>query len=248
MEREQRNAQPLIVVVLKRTTAVLSWKEEAETVRRPVSELAVWVLPAETTHWAHWHEPTPLLRIALSAEQLGSGLIESMFVPKVVRLVDLTRMDWLMSELVKRLFVGHGEPREISQEAAAQFGVLAVEAIYGRNSYFRAGSTLTDERFWAVADFIEENLEKRLSRELVAKAGGQSLHHLARMFKDRTGLTPREYVNRRRCFRARELIAKGMKLADVAAEVGFSDQPKMSKKFNEVFGCPPSTFMPTEGA
>ena len=53
------------------------------------------------------------------------------------------------------------------------------------------------------------------------------------------GLTPHEYRTQRRLRHARQLIARGAPLAEVAADSGFADQSHMNRLFLRAFGYTP---------
>ena len=245
LQPECRHKDALVSVTLNRATALLSSQVPGNaTTRTPISDQSVWLVPAATPHSAHWHEPVLLLRIFLRPDEVASVLGADPMPPRVVRLADLVRICWPIAEIIGEaqtvLAGGLGVPLAVSR--AHELALHILRALHGPTACCRQDG-LTDERFGAVTDFIEANLTQKLSREFLARTDGQSLHHFARMFKVRTGLTPRQYVDRRRCFRARELIQAGRRLVDAAAEVGFFDQPEMCRKFNAVFGCPPGTFV-----
>lgn len=84
--------------------------------------------------------------------------------------------------------------------------------------------------------------ETNLSLEAVATAAGCSPFHLARLFRQETGMTLRGYRLRLRLALVLNYLAEGATdLSYVAHEVGFSDHSHMAKSFQKVFGCPPSS-------
>ncbi|MBY0459588.1 MAG: AraC family transcriptional regulator, partial [Gemmataceae bacterium] len=92
--------------------------------------------------------------------------------------------------------------------------------------------------------FVGENLASPLSVEALAAAAGLSRAHFSRLFKRTCGLSPHEFVLRRRVDRARELLARepGLTLAEVAAEVGFYDQSHFGARFREQVGLTPAAY------
>ena len=80
--------------------------------------------------------------------------------------------------------------------------------------------------------------------EQMAGVARLSVYHFARQFKHATGLPPHRYVILRRVERARELLQARaeLSLAEVAAEVGFSDQSQLTHHFKRLVGLTPGQF------
>ena len=226
----------LILLLFGASPAVLIARNpDGRTYRTSVAGETAWYIPSGTLFSAHWHGTHAIACLGLAPPVADGGL------SRTFRLGDLARVDWELADVVRRIHQARGFGRDETM-AVAHRVVTVLEA---NESHWRTAGLSTD-RLQATTDFIEEHLAQKLSRELLARADGQSLHHFARMFKLRTGRTLREYIALRRCFRARELIGSGMRLVDAAATVGFCDQPEMSSKFNQVFGCPPGSFAPAD--
>ncbi|MBB6368437.1 AraC-like DNA-binding protein [Xanthomonas sacchari] len=82
----------------------------------------------------------------------------------------------------------------------------------------------------------------------LAREAGLSRYQFLRSFARATGLTPHAYLMQRRIHRARRLIGRGMRLADVAAASGFSDQSHMTRLFVRSFGMAPGTYAKALGS
>jgi AraC-like DNA-binding protein len=65
---------------------------------------------------------------------------------------------------------------------------------------------------------------------------------LLRAFKAVTGLPPHTYLNTLRVRRARALLDSGTPAAQVAAEVGFTDQAHLNRHFKRIVGVPPGAY------
>ena len=91
-----------------------------------------------------------------------------------------------------------------------------------------------------VREYIEAHLDEKISIESLADAIGLSMFHFARAFKQSEGVTPHDYLIRRRVKRAMELLAStDLPLSEIAVTVGFSDQSHCARRFREIVGvCP----------
>jgi AraC-like DNA-binding protein len=79
------------------------------------------------------------------------------------------------------------------------------------------------------------------SRELQSVTG-LSRFELARQFRVVCGTSPYRYLLMRRLEVARELIHRGRRLAEVAADAGFADQAHFTRAFRSAFGLTPGRY------
>ena len=91
--------------------------------------------------------------------------------------------------------------------------------------------------------FLHQNYARPLARWKIAESIGVNEDYLSRVFKRELGITPWEYLNRYRVFRAKELLeATSDSVGKVARKVGFSDAAYFSRVFRQVVGISPSKF------
>lgn len=94
-----------------------------------------------------------------------------------------------------------------------------------------------------LSDFIDENLTAQLSLPMLA---GKCFYHPAyfsRIFKERFGASPIEYITQRRLERAVLLLeAGGLTIDEVSAQAGFSDRRNFYHAFSKQFGVTPSEY------
>lgn len=81
-------------------------------------------------------------------------------------------------------------------------------------------------------DYIETNLKCELSLADCAAASGYSEFHFLRVFKEITGLTPADYIRKRRLTEiVKRLDVKGGPIADAAFEYGFGSKENFTRAF-----------------
>ena len=89
--------------------------------------------------------------------------------------------------------------------------------------------------------FIDEDVSRKVDIETLAKEAALSKFHFLRCFKNTFGLSPYQYVLKKRLEKSMELLSKGnCKVTEVAYQVGFNDIYSFSKSFKKYFNACPS--------
>jgi len=99
-----------------------------------------------------------------------------------------------------------------------------------------------DKRLKALCDaLIEEPGAERTLADWASQVGA-SERTLARLFERELGMGFAQWRQQVRLAHAAPLIANGMPLSQVAAELGYASQSAFSAMFKKTFGCSPTTF------
>jgi AraC family transcriptional regulator len=94
----------------------------------------------------------------------------------------------------------------------------------------------------SVTDYVGDNLVHDLTLEELAGIAHMSPYHFSRLFKRSTGLSPHQYVVRKRVERAKELLTNtDLSLHEVALSVGFADQSHLSRYTKRLLGVSPKS-------
>lgn len=94
----------------------------------------------------------------------------------------------------------------------------------------------------SVTDYVEDNLVHDLTLDELAGIAHMSPYHFSRLFKRSTGLSPHQYVVRKRVERAKELLINTeLTLHEVALSVGFADQSHLSRYTKRLLGTSPKS-------
>jgi AraC family transcriptional regulator len=90
-------------------------------------------------------------------------------------------------------------------------------------------------------DFIDNSFSSPLTIEAVAKAACMSEYHFFRLFKANFGLSPHQYILKKRLEYGFSILQQDKyAVSEAAFESGFSDIYSFSKAFKKHFGCMPS--------
>jgi AraC-like DNA-binding protein len=110
---------------------------------------------------------------------------------------------------------------------------------YSRDQMPYRGSLL---RMGEVISFIEENYDRPTRLDQLAEIAHVSPRHLLRTFREATGLTPIEYLLRRRIGKAMDLLQTvDMNVTEAAFAVGFTDSNYFSRQFRKITGLNPGS-------
>lgn len=90
--------------------------------------------------------------------------------------------------------------------------------------------------------FLDENLSEKVTLEKLALVSGLPPFRLLRTFQRTLGLTPHDYQIQARVRVAHKLLRRNDRLADVAVQVGFSDQAHLTRVFKSIMGATPGQY------
>ncbi len=91
-----------------------------------------------------------------------------------------------------------------------------------------------------VIDYINDNLSRKLTLTEIAEVAHVSPYYFARSFKVATGLSPHQYVIRKRVERAKTLlVGTDLSIVDVAEATGFSNQSHLAFHVRRLLGVSP---------
>jgi len=90
-------------------------------------------------------------------------------------------------------------------------------------------------------EYMDLSFAAQLSIELVARQAAMSEYHFFRLFKSVYGISPHQYILRKRLEAGMKLLQKEYTVSSAAIECGFSDIYSFSKAFRKHFGITPSS-------
>ncbi|MBE6911767.1 MAG: AraC family transcriptional regulator [Ruminococcaceae bacterium] len=90
-----------------------------------------------------------------------------------------------------------------------------------------------------VADFINANFMRDIKVSDIAEMLDVNRKYLVRAFKEKQGVTIREYIVEKRLSEGKKLLEKGKRVEEVGLMVGYSDGFAFSKAFKRQYGISP---------
>ncbi|MBD2070075.1 helix-turn-helix transcriptional regulator [Leptolyngbya sp. FACHB-671] len=102
---------------------------------------------------------------------------------------------------------------------------------------------LSPRKLRAALEYIHLHMNEGLSLEAIAAHVNMSQFHFCRLFKQSIGVSPYHYLLQQRVERAKQLLLQNqLSIADIALEVGFSNQSHLCFHFKRSVGTSPKQF------
>ena len=105
-----------------------------------------------------------------------------------------------------------------------------------------ARTSRIESAVWSVMDYIEENLEEQLTLDELAGEVGLSPFYLQRGFKEILGLTPKQYVEKKRMQVLKSRLRAGDDVLDATLEAGFTSLREPYEKAKRHLGMTPGQY------
>jgi len=94
-----------------------------------------------------------------------------------------------------------------------------------------------------VKDYVAQHLQEAITASDLARATGYSQYHMARVFKEETGLSPFEHIRHERMTAAAHALRNGkQRVIDVAFDYVFDSHEGFTRAFSAGFGISPKKY------
>ena len=98
-------------------------------------------------------------------------------------------------------------------------------------------------KIWPTVEYIEQNFNKEMTLEKLASTLNMNREYFCRIFKKATGITPTEYINYVRVWKAENLLTTTQaSILEISMEVGFSSVSYFNRVFKKLRGATPSAY------
>ena len=123
-----------------------------------------------------------------------------------------------------------------------------VAAICGLIQPYERAFDAADDPVTKVVELIKTNIGQTINIPALATQADLSQRHLERLFKQRFGISPREYIIRLRVLIAADLLKSTVKsITEIALESGFYDHSSFTRQFKNHFGTLPLKYRKSTG-
>ncbi|WP_194721574.1 AraC family transcriptional regulator [Noviherbaspirillum malthae] len=211
-----------------------------EGVLRVTAENSTWIVPPHRAIWI-----PPLLNhevTTLEKTRLRALYVHADSAPFHGTQCEVLEVSPLLRELVVAL--GHADEGSVRETLLS---ALLLNELAGLATLPIRVALPSDKRLKALCESVIADPASPLTLEEWAEQVGASARTLARLFERELGTSFREWRQQVRLAHAAPLIARGMPLSQVAAELGYASQSAFSAMFRKTFGQPPSVFFARQG-
>lgn len=215
---------------------------EIEGLGGAISAFSGCIVPANHLHYYAGHGDNRQLILDLPRDAIAvtgqqHDLIRLFDAPRFFSLDAALRhyLDFLLQELNLLAPEGRLDPLHGERLAGTLLGSLHARLAHEPASPARRLDLAALDRF------IDRHLDQRLRVADLAAQACLSEAHFSERFRQSAGLSPWQYVMRRRLEHARQLIQQSrLPLSEIAARTGFTSQSALSRACRQTFGQPPS--------
>ena len=178
--------------------------------------------------------------VSAAAAQLGRGARVDIMPQRAVDDPQIRHLGFALKAELEQ----NGADADVYAESVAHGLALHLVRQYGvaarPTAHFTHG--LPRRYLRRAIEYMGERLADDVTVAEIAAAVHLSPYHFARLFKQSTGISPHQYLLRRRIERAKQLLAGRMALAEVSLASGFPNQSHFTTVFRRIVGTTPKRF------
>jgi AraC family transcriptional regulator len=208
------------------------------------------IVPAGMTHRCNWNTSVEFMVLAIEPallQQMGQDLVANDRIEHTSRFMNQTDL------LIQGIFSTLREEVEVGKLG----GDLLIDslkttlAIHLLRNYCAVqpkplcyDDGLSPSRLRQVKDYVNEHLNQDLKLIELSEITHLSPYYFLRLFKQRMGITPHQYILQQRIEKAKHLLQHSkLSIAEIAARTGFSDQSHLTRCFRRKFGVTPKQLL-----
>lgn len=207
-----------------------------ENIHTKITPNTLIVIPNETYHQVVIKgDPENYLRCTLSFFDTA----DTEFLTNNFNQIKLLPYDSDFKYIFEKLIKYSKDENSISQSALKAYLTLILCEIIDKKDVF-IKETSQNPLITSVISYINQNLNKNISIEEIAKKHNISPSSLSHVFKKEMNISIHQYIIKKRLITAHHQINSGVSSTAASLECGFNDYSGFYKQYKNMFGYPPS--------
>lgn len=206
------------------------------------------IIPSGSLMTSCWSQEIETINLFLEPSIVNRVVYDSVDPDRVEIVPKYVAFDPLIFNIalaLKKEAITNLEGSPLYVESALTF--LAAHLIKNHSSYSHTFNTYADglsiNKLRFVLEYIQENLDKKISLHELSNFSDMSVHYFKQLFKTSTGLPPYQYIIQKRVELAKNLLKRGdLTIAEIALACGFSHQSNFTYHFKRLTGLTPGKF------
>jgi AraC family transcriptional regulator len=192
--------------------------------------------PAGLITSPRWDRRARLFFLAIRPEFLNQAAGQLDLKPNEELVPSYGFRDNLLSRLIQTIVreFSHKNPDLLYAETLAHAAAahLLKTATSCSKPICKLRGRLSAQLLQQIMDYVQANMDKKISLEELASLARLSPVHFTRLFRESTGLAPHSWLLERRLAKAEELLCNSrLTIAQIASRTGFSDQSHLTRYF-----------------
>ena len=162
----------------------------------------------------------------------------------VIRNCELERLEPIFDSMFSSLEMTE-HPAAANMEASGWLRLLLAKLalhIQGNGILSSAPKSFSYRQIDHVIRLLSLQYSQPLSIGAIAESLGYHRAHLSKLFKETTGLSPKQYLHKVRMKKAEELLEGELTIAQIAASTGYNDPLFFTKQFHKWSGMSPTDY------
>ena len=208
------------------------------------------IIPAGMTHRCNWNTSVEFMVLAIEPallQQVGQDVVDGARIELIPRFMNEpdSLIQAVFSTLKEELEFGKigGDLLIDSLKTTLAIHLLRNYCITQPKS-LSYSQGLSQSTLQQVTEYIHEHLHQNLNLVELSAIAQRSPYHFLRLFKQRMGITPHQYILQRRIEKAKHLLQHSeLSIAEIAVRTGFSDQSHLTRCFKRSFGITPKQLL-----
>jgi AraC-like DNA-binding protein/quercetin dioxygenase-like cupin family protein len=118
---------------------------------------------------------------------------------------------------------------------------LMIEVFYGMLETTRGSAAPDKDDFLEkAAHYIDQHIGRKISIDDLARHTSRSPSSFSHLFEERMGISPKQYILRKKLATARKLIAEGVPPTTAAVQVGYENYSNFYRMYRKHYGTAPA--------